>query len=247
MDLPPAEKLLATAIHCLIQDEQLDAAKLLLFCEAEYTEGTGFKDQVYLNLTGPIAAYKAFVVNGPDDDGHAYGLREEVESAFYVVTPSPYNFKGFYLRVQLVEIPPGWREELQEIAHGRRVHNQGVEIPGREIVEWGNLRFRSQSEARIAKALDAVGVLFLPNCLARLSMGNGRGTKEADFFVCTSGTWPILEVDGPFHPRAAEDHERDRLFQQHGIKITQRFPADRCYDDAPDVVREFLTLLERNG
>ena len=89
---------------------------------------------------------------------------------------------------------------------------------GREIVEWGNLRFRSQSEVRIAKALDAVWVLFLPNCLARLNSNFGRFTKEADFLVCANGKWGILEVDGPFHPRAADDHERDRLFQQHGIR-----------------------------
>ncbi len=258
--LPPADQLLASAIHYLIQGDEKDAALILLFCEAaclsELVPSSVLSKNrsdvaFHVFLVGPRAAYEAFNrwEQGFDDNlpFAAYPMRSAVISAFEAIAPPGSRCKGVDIRVQLIDIQPGWREELQEIAHGRRVHNQGVEIPGREIIEWGNLRFRSQSEIRIAKALDATRVLFLPNCLARLNKVNARLTKEADFLVCSHGKWGILEVDGPFHPRAAEDHERDRLFQQHGIKITQRFPAERCYDDAPDVVREFLTLLERNG
>lgn len=170
-----------------------------------------------------------------------------MDEAFDAVTPAGVYIESIEVRAQLVDVQPGWREELREIANGRRVHNQGVDISGREIFEWGNLRFRSQAEVRIAKALDAAGVLFLPNCLARLNAGERRGTKEADFLVCSNGRWGVLEVDGPFHPRAAADHERDRLFQQHGVKVTQRFAAEDCYNNAPGIVQRFLTLLDRNG
>jgi hypothetical protein len=38
MDLPPAEQLLASAIQFLIQGDEKDAALVLSFCEASYTE-----------------------------------------------------------------------------------------------------------------------------------------------------------------------------------------------------------------
>jgi very-short-patch-repair endonuclease len=53
-------------------------------------------------------------------------------------------------------------------------------------------------------------------------------------------------VDGPHHVRAAQDHERDRLFRAYGIYV-ERFTAEECYQDAPAVVRKFLTLLARNS
>jgi len=115
--------------------------------------------------------------------------------------------------------------------------------------ECRNLGLRNAlSEVRIARALDAAGVLFLPNCLARVEVGSDkRATREADFIVCHNGKWGILEVDGPFHPRAVVDHERDRAFRGHRIKVIERFDWEECYKDANGVVRRFLTLLDKNG
>lgn len=258
MPLPDGEPLLANAIQYLIHGDERDAALLLLSCEAEcgYSE-----DGFCVYLTGPREVYQALGYTPPMNTSGLYidemrvqevwesdnRLNNQVKEAFKAVTPNGLDFTGFSVRVKYADIQPGWREELLEIAHGRRVHNQGVDIPGREIIEWGNLRFRSQTEVRIARALDTVGVLFLPNCLARLNKDNARTTKEADFLVCQNGKWGILEADGPFHPRAASDHDRDRLFRQHGIKVIERFTAEDCYEDAPGVVRKFLTLLQQNG
>jgi hypothetical protein len=247
-EYPPAEQLQATAARILIAKEQRDAAVLLLNCEVKYawTDFARFE----LALYGPLAVYEALTATYKDDDDgppistQAYS---EISVALSLVTPNELSFQGFFVNVQLDEIQPGWRETLLEIAQGQGVHNQGVPIQDRQLIEWNNLRFRSQAEMRIARALDAVGVLFLPNCLARLNQGEGRITKEADFLVCQNGKWGVLEVDGPYHPRAATDHERDRLFQQHGIKVTQRFTAEDCFSDAPRVVRQFLTLLQQNG
>jgi very-short-patch-repair endonuclease len=93
-------------------------------------------------------------------------------------------------------------------------------------------------------------VLFLPNCLARLNGAPARLNKEADFLVCKDGKWGILEVDGePFHPpsMAAEDHERQRLFRRHGIRVFERFTSRRCYNEAHHVVAEFLEILDKSG
>ena len=132
---------------------------------------------------------------------------------------------------------------MLEIARGKGVHNQGLDASK----TWNNLRFRSVSEMRIAEALDRTGVLFLPNCLARLTTSEGRKNREADFLVCFNGKWGILEVDGePFHPatRTVEAHKRDRFFRSYGIQVVEHFDATECYNDPDRVVRDFLKLLK---
>jgi very-short-patch-repair endonuclease len=75
---------------------------------------------------------------------------------------------------------------------------------------------------------------------------------EPDFLVCANGKWGIIEVDGSdWHPRerAAVDHERDRRFREHGVRVVERYDARECYDRelAAGVVAGFLRLLELNG
>lgn len=113
---------------------------------------------------------------------------------------------------------------------------------------WQNLRFRSAAEVSIAEALDRRGVLFLPNCIARVGVPDQRFNREADFLVFYQGRWGILEVGGePFHPptRTAEDHERDRTLKVHGIAICEHFDAAQCVRDPDGVVRRFLEILAR--
>ena len=251
---PDAEQLLSDAIHYLMLKDKKESALLLLSCEIAYGDNPN-EEEFDVFLSGPPEVYDALQPYPPDVD--PFDDKSEVNrgyteawGAFEAVGPLRTKFTGFEVRMKFADIQPGWREKLLEEVHGRRVHNQGVAIQGSEIVEWGNMRFRSQTEVRIAKALDTVGVLFLPNCLARLRLNKGasRATQEADFLICQSGKWGILEADGgPYHQQAARDHDRDRLFRQHGIKVIERFTAEECYSDAPGVVRKFLTLLERNG
>jgi hypothetical protein len=112
---------------------------------------------------------------------------------------------------------------------------------------WNNLCFRSETEIRIARAFDKVqGVLFLPNAQARLGHPRGRENREPDFLVCYRGKWGILEVDGQkYHPSAAKDHARDRLFKLHGISVVEHFDATDCYENPEHVVKQFLYLLSR--
>ncbi len=59
----------------------------------------------------------------------------------------------------------------------------------------------------------------------------------------------MLEVDGePFHPpsRTVQDHERDRLFKQHGIRTVDHFDATECYEAPQAVVRKFLDILKQS-
>src|SRR5260221_13242884 len=95
--------------------------------------------------------------------------------------------KYILVRANFVDIEPGWKAQMLEIALGKEVHNQGITINNRAMMIWQNLRFRSESEKKIAEALDRAGVLFLPNCLARLTTPDGRKNKEPDFVICSQG------------------------------------------------------------
>ncbi|MBD2207826.1 pentapeptide repeat-containing protein [Calothrix sp. FACHB-1219] len=131
------------------------------------------------------------------------------------------------------------------------VNNQGIPFDiNSKIYTWKTLRFRSKVEIKIAEALDQTGVLFLPNCLARLNdprTPQGRGNKEADFLICHQGKWGILEVDGPYHKpeRRVDEQERERLFRHYGIRVIERFDSSRCQKQPQEVVREFLQILEK--
>ena len=126
-------------------------------------------------------------------------------------------------------------------------NNQGVQFRSdRKIHTWERLRFRSKHEIKIAEALDRTGVLFVPNSLARLTTPKGRENKEADFLICYNGKWGVLEVVGPFHTaeRRVEEQERERIFKKNGIKVVERFDAERCYNNPDEVVQEFFKMIE---
>jgi len=148
----------------------------------------------------------------------------------------------------LINPDPDWREQAARVAGGKIIVNQAPNLPGGQILIWNNLRFRSEPERRVAAALDATRVLFFPNCVGRLNADDRRVNREPDFLVCEHGKWGILEIDGnAYHPSAARDHERDRLFRAYGIRVVERFTATECVSDAPTVVQRFLRVLRQNG
>lgn len=249
MDSPISDVFLASAARFLIDGGQEDAASVLLSCslwvedDSEVSPYTGEQfSEIRVYLTAPRAAYDILV-----RDDHP--ITKACHRAFKALVPHGDTLKSISVRSELLEINPNWRNELLEIARGKGVHNQGlVMVEGRPIHTWKNLRFRSVSEVRMAQALERAGVLFLPNCLARLGSPQGRCNKEADFLICDGGRWGILEVDGePFHPpsRTVEDHERDRLFQSYGILVVEHFDASECFENADGVVRKFLEILRK--
>jgi hypothetical protein len=111
-------------------------------------------------------------------------------------------------------------------------------------IKWKGLMFRSYSEVKIAKALDYSGVLFISSCKVRLKTEHGRQSREVDFLISHKGRWGILEVDGPYHSADA-DHWRDTRFREHGVHV-YRYDSKRCYEHPKQVVKEFLTQLERS-
>lgn len=243
-DQPTADQLIASAAKFLIEGGEEDAASILLACdfhvrvwEAEYDESP---ELWFVDLTGPRVAYDCL-----SDRDHE--IHEQVRNALEAVVPASGVFDGFSIKAGVVrDLAPDWHAEMIERARGKTVDNQAVRGDGFRL--WQNLRFRSATEVKIAEALDRARVLFLPLCMARLNGPQGRVNREPDFLVCKDGKWGILEVDGePYHPpqRTVHDHERDRLFQRHGIRVAQHYDSTDCYVTPDKVVAEFLALLDR--
>tara|TARA_B100000315_G_scaffold163764_1_gene152360 strand:- start:1880 stop:2590 length:711 start_codon:yes stop_codon:yes gene_type:complete len=217
--------ILATAARFLIEGGEEDAASVLLSCVLEFWfsgdtwyVGDETHEALHVKLTGPRSVYE--ILNDSD-----HPTTPAIRKALGAVLLEKTYVKHFTVHVQHVSIDPNWRQELLQIARGVGVHNQAAQ--GRALRIWNNLYFRSQSEIRIAEGLDRAGALFFPNCRGRLGAA-ARENREADFPVCHQGKWGILEVDGePFHPpsRTVQDHARDRLFREHGVRLVEHFDA----------------------
>lgn len=243
------DQLIASAARFLIDGHDEDAANVVLACSSIRISPSGDsfsgRHGLVVSLVGPRVVYDIL-----DDNNHP--VRKAVKRAFEaLIEDESCYIEWFRAEAETISIDPDWRAELLEIARGKGMNNQRREIdPSRAMRTWNNLRFRSESERRIAQALDRAGALFLPNCIARLSSPDGRRNREPDFLICHEGRVGILEVDGePFHPpsRTTEDHARDRLFLQHGIRVVQHFCASRCFEEPDIVVKEFLELLKRSA
>jgi hypothetical protein len=244
--LPSADRLQASAVRFLIDGGEEDAASVLLSARmTAWPSGSHWNDgdetvyAVHVELEAARPLYEALAPDTPQGGA----IRRAIQS----VLPSWFHVGHFGVTGALVELDPDWRTELLEIARGKGVHNQGRWAKAPRV--WNNLNFRSESEIRVARALDGAGLLFVPNCAARLNSPEGRVNREPDFLVCFDGKWGILEVDGePFHPptRTAEDHERDRLFKSHGIRVVEHFDATECYESAGAVVTKFIDILARS-
>jgi hypothetical protein len=246
LEIPPAEQLHASAVAFLLEGDDEEAADVLLGCSLstwpvgqDWIDEGGVQVGLRVELAGPREVYEVL-----RDGGNPVTVA--IREAIAAVLPAYLFLDDLSVRAELVDVDPGWRRRLLEAARGDRVHNQAGGNGATHV--WHGLRFRSHSEVCIAQALDRAGVMYLANCLARLGPPPDRLTREADFLVCCDGRWGILEVDGePFHPatRAAEDHERDRLFRLQGVSAVEHFDAGECRRDADGVVRRFLEVLEK--
>src|SRR5260370_14839528 len=165
------EQMHASAVHFLISEKENEAALTLLSCSVELVIfDTNWKDSsIYtLFLRGPRHVYEIL------KKGDEHPVTSSIRAAFNAILPAKDYVKDIVPLATLVDVEPNWKAQMLEIAQGKEVHNQGVDINNRVTIMWKNLRFRSESEKKIAEALDRANVLFLPNCLARLNTPEER-------------------------------------------------------------------------
>jgi hypothetical protein len=254
MDFTDGELVLANVVRFLIDGKQTTEAHYLLVSSIENISleySWNSNEQGYsVYLRCPRFVYEILTEQIPSDPFDASVTQRSqtyttINRAFKAVLSSEYSYFGLIVRPELIAtVTKNWREEMIDYLRKGNVHNQVAE--NEPVVVWNNLRFRSKTERVIAEELDKRGILFFPNCMVRLGAPANRTNREPDFLICHKGKWGILEVDGePFHTSAAKDHDRDRLFKQHGIKVIERYDAHRCYNSPSLVVDEFLLLLDQ--
>lgn len=243
-----SDRMIASMARFLIEGDEREEARLLLACTVEGGEDwwpdefnlSGEPDHILtLRFHGPRRVYDLL----RDDASNAH---RSFKNAAEALLPNEFHAVSISARASIVAPhSPDWRRELVAVLDGKDVDNQAIGFKATKTYE--GLRFRSESEVRIAQALDRAGVMYLPNCKARVGSKDRRRNLEADFLVCHEGKWGGLEVDGAeWHPaaRAAQDHERDRPFLRHGAAVVQRFPADECFENPDGVASQFLALLK---
>ncbi len=241
-------KALADATDLLIRRGHSAAADTLTQCMLI----VDFSEQLHDDVAGDFLAAELALLYPSTHTGLAASIPDDIHAALRDALPRDVWINKLVSRPlpdtissQVTDV----RQPIQASPYppsNPALHNQAVSAVAPRI--WNNLRFRSESELRIAQALDRTGVLFLPNCLARLGTPSDRQNREPDFLICDHGKWGILEVDGePFHPpsRTVHDHERARLFKTHGIRVVEHFDAGECYGNPDAVVAKFLQLLHQ--
>lgn len=171
---------MASAARFLIDGQEEDAANVLLSCSLDVWEsgdtwrnGDEVLFALHVELSGPRASHE--ILSQSENE-----TTKRIRAALGAVLPTYTYMKHFNVAVELVDIDPDWRTELLELARGKSVNNQGLPFENRPpLLTWKNLKFRSSSERRIAETLDRTGVLFLPNCMARLGDKTSRKNREA--------------------------------------------------------------------
>jgi hypothetical protein len=238
MTEPAAEEVRARAVDALRAHGDPLAADLLASCTVYLTEDEA--GDVSLEVVGPLVSQPGlFDLTQPMAATLAAALREGLPAGVWVE--------------RLVARPAEEPRHSSTVTGGAQqiaLHTSGLNQAAGELAPrmWSGMRFRSESELRLAQALDGAGVLFFPDALARLGPPHARQNREADFLVCWQGAWGILEVDGePFHghDRAGTDVERDQLFRQHGLEVIEHVDAARCFATPDRVVEEFLAILQQ--
>jgi len=175
------------------------------------------------------------------------------EGHFFDPSGDTFNDIKIVFRVKLLDIEDNWRDRIKEMIVNAKDSNQGLISEkafgrkGKQVYQYNEMKFASQSEIRIAQEFERRGVLFFPLALAvRANTGNlFEDHREVDFLVCQDGTWGILEVS--YHPdRFEKDAEKDYWFKRSGILCIQHYTAERCYNQSDVVVDEFLGVLAKH-
>jgi hypothetical protein len=111
-------------------------------------------------------------------------------------------------------------------------------------IEHDELHFRSVAEVAIYDELKKRRLLFFPNAAAVL--GGTKEKREPDFLVCHRGKWGVLEVMGEmYHKNAVKDHDRSRLFKEHGLLCVEFYSAKECHEAPASVIDHFLEILSK--
>lgn len=159
----------------------------------------------------------------------------------------------FVYTLKLLEVEEGWQNIVKNLIVNAQTPNQGTVTEkmflqrAQDPLLYNQMKFGSHSEIRIAQELEKRKVMFFPLPLAvRRDTGNFYDDhREPDFLICDNGVWGVLEV--AYHPdRYEKDAEKAAWFKKSGILCVEHYTAERCYNNASEVVEQFLSILAKH-
>lgn len=244
------ENIMASLVRYLLENNEKEAAHILLPCridsideESRYDSYDPDPESEYsvtiVRFRGPLKS--CGIINSEDGK-----IPQLIASAFRAILFETSRDIELWAKYELVEVDTDWRSRLLAESETQQATNQNPYA--KEPIIYQGMKFNSPPEVKIAEALERAGVMYLPSCILRIGGRDNRQTRIPDFLICYQGKWGILEVDGQtYHTSesATKDYERSRLIQQHIKVYFDRFPANRCLNEPDLVVREFLSILEK--
>jgi len=237
------ERVLATAVQMAVRKDQPELALALLDCEiVAFRPWEDDAGSVTADIESSVEAFQTLQEENASQGDWDSGIPSRLYYFLYDLLPSGMRLGHVVIRPRLAQVEDGWRERVRATIEGE-ASNQGTSFGTSRTILHKGLYYRSQSEVKVAEALEKVdGVLFFPNSG---SMWHGVH-KEPDFLVFYKGKVGVLEVDGPTHiGRAADDSARDSYFERHGLWV-KHYPAEACYNEPGVVVGSFLSLLAKS-
>ena len=154
------------------------------------------------------------------------------------------------LQIVIAPAADDWRERLEDRLGIGPTNQARVRAAGRDWPKKDGLYFRSDAEVKVYDALKRAGanlpeaqsIAIAPNAGIRVR----QATWEVDFLVTHNGRAGVIEVDGPHHHgRRAPDRDRERILEDSGIAIVDRFVVEDTDDPTKidALVRRFLDRL----
>lgn len=246
MTRPFGEQVKRTIIELLMASGDSDLAAMMV--DSEIQEDRDAYDNTSLLVSIPPAFYSEAMKRADTLDEM---LRVVSSGHLFDGDGRPVG-AGVVFRVKLLQLEDDWVEVVRAQIAQAKATNQGLvtgtvfERQGKDVIMYGELKFGSKTEVRIAQELESRKVLFFPLAVAvKAETGvNYKDHREVDFLVVHDGVVGILEVAGPNHNgRQITDIEKDRWFQSAGIICLKTYPAELCWSDPAEVVDGFLSYL----
>lgn len=136
-------------------------------------------------------------------------------------------------------------------------NNQCLDFFQSRRLEYDSLKYRSEAEIAIAKAIDEYNkyaeffdeIYYIPNSII-VTPGARTETSsikiESDFLIFYHGVTAILEVDGCQHSELSvlkKDAEKERHWRDMKVFVVERFSAKECLQSPDDVLWRFLNRI----
>jgi hypothetical protein len=243
-------KLHRTWLELLVSSNLREAASLVVGAELSLLQGPW--EVCGVNIDLPPASFGYIEADGSLKKILEQTLKLVSRGHFHDQNGDPLKDIQVEFRIKLLELEDNWLEVIKEQIVNAKDSNQGLiseKVFARnrkQVFQYNELKFASQSEIRIAQELEKKGVLFFPLAVAvRSDTGKlFEDHREVDFLICQNGIWGILEVS--YHPdRFEKDSEKDYWFKKSGILCIQHYTAERCFTNSGAVVDEFLGILKK--